>query len=95
MEENCEHEKELDNKLKSLELYSKYYGKYNKEILHQHESLFGIYAHLNNITQGLAHIKEAIEISEKVFGEEHKKTKRLKSLIERAEKGEEINWCKE
>lgn len=71
----------MDTKLKSLELYSKYYGKYNKEVLHQHEDLFLTYAFLNNITQGLAHKKEAIEISEKIFGEKHMHTANLLSVF--------------
>lgn len=73
--------KALNIELKCLEIYLKVYGKYHKKVLHQHESLFGIYAHLNNITQGLVHEKEAIEISEKIFGEEHMHTANLLSVF--------------
>ena len=83
------------HKKEAIEISEKVFGKDHMHTANLYSSFGQCSCCQGNQEEGIEYLKKGFVITEKNLGKDHKKTKKRKSLIERMERGEETEWCKE
>ena len=83
------------HKKEAIDISEKVFGKDHMHTANLYSSFGQCSCCQGNQEEGIEYLKKGFVITEKNLGKDHKKTKKRKSLIERMERGEDIEWCKE